>query len=191
MPLSEVSATVHSAPAQVPGTAVQPASTSQHDLSFHDILHALNPLHYLPIIGTVYRAATGDVIPEPLRVGGSMLVSGLLSGPIGLIVNIAMTLAEKATGVDPEKIVAEQLRPAAEGGPPAGATPAAAEPVETVSRPFNPQQLAAYGIRTSASDVTDVNTADQLNSMELSRLRAASAAYARQVALSGSHSGPS
>src|SRR5689334_19861315 len=71
MPLSEVSATVHSAPAQVPGTAVQPASSSQHDLSFHDILHALNPLHYLPIIGTVYRAATGDVIPEPLRVGGS------------------------------------------------------------------------------------------------------------------------
>jgi hypothetical protein len=56
-------------------------------------------------LGTIYRAATGDVVPEPLGVGGSVLVSGLLSGPIGLFVNIAVTMAEKVTGIDPEKVV--------------------------------------------------------------------------------------
>src|ERR1700729_3761141 len=86
-----------------PALSVQTTTTAEHGLSFYDILSAMNPLQYLPIVGTIYRAVTGDVIPEALRRGGSMLVSGLLGGPIGLGINIATTIAEKATGIDPEE----------------------------------------------------------------------------------------
>ena len=64
------------------------------------MLSALNPLQYLPGIGTIYRAFTGDQIPEAVRRIGSLAVSGLLGGPIGIVINIAITLAEKITGID-------------------------------------------------------------------------------------------
>jgi hypothetical protein len=73
----------------------------------------MNPLQYLPVVGTIYRAVTGDVIPEALRDLGSMLVSGLLGGPIGLGMNIATMIGEKVTGIDPEKIFASQSKRAA------------------------------------------------------------------------------
>jgi hypothetical protein len=182
MALSEISATISSAPA--PAASVQPARSSHHELSFHDILSVLNPIQYLPVLGTIYRAATGDVIPEPLRVGGSLLFSGLLSGPIGLIVNIAVTMAEKATGVDPEKIVAAQLQMPATRAAPADVAAAAPDVAEPAPQPFSPQQLAAYGIRSSTSGALDAGNAagaDTLNMMELVRLRNAAAAYASQT----------
>src|SRR4051812_34762049 len=135
----EISATSSGAPA--PATSVQPESSSHHRLSFHDILSVLNPIQYLRVLSTAYWAGTGDVSPESLRVGGSRLISGLLSGPVGLIVNIAVTMAEKVTGMHPEKIVAAQFRSPAEAAAPtdrAAATPDAAEPTPL---PFDPQQL--------------------------------------------------
>ena len=105
-----------------------------HGFSFHEFLSAMNPLQYLPVVGTIYRAVTGDVIPEALRDGGSMLVSGLLGGPIGLITYIATTIAEKITGIDPEKIVASVLNPA----PPTVAVSAAPAGMPTADPPPTP-----------------------------------------------------
>jgi hypothetical protein len=85
----------------------------RHGLSFHDVLSDLNPLQYLPVVGTIYRAATGDVIPEPLRRLGSLLVSGLLGGLAGVAISLVTTVAEKITGVDPDKIAAAHFHPAA------------------------------------------------------------------------------
>src|SRR6201999_1667017 len=102
-----------------------------HGVSFHDVLSALNPLQYLPVVGTIYRAVTGDVIPEGLRQAGSMLVSGLMGGPIGLGINIATTLAEKATGIDPEQIAAAALHPSS----PAAAAPAIVEATPAAAAP--------------------------------------------------------
>jgi hypothetical protein len=116
----------------VPAASAPAADAADHGLSFHDVLSALNPLQYLPVVGTIYRAVTGDVIPEGLRRLGSMLVSGLLGGPIGLGINIATTLAEKASGIDPEKIVAGQINsPAAV--PTVPATPPEAAPAKAVA----------------------------------------------------------
>ena len=70
--------------------------------SFHAVLSALNPLQYVPVVGTIYRAITGDTIPEALRVAGSFVFSALTGGPIGMILNAAAVIAEKATGIDPE-----------------------------------------------------------------------------------------
>src|SRR5260370_34401806 len=91
--------------APVPGGAtgvVQPKPGQE--VSFRDVLSAVNPLQYLPVVGTIYRAVTGDTIPEPLRNMGSLLASGLMGGPVGIITNLASLLLQKVTGIDTEAI---------------------------------------------------------------------------------------
>jgi hypothetical protein len=130
---------------------------------------------------------TGDVIPEGLRRLGSMLVSGLLGGPVGLGINIATTLAEKATGIDPEKIVADQINPpAAIPVVPATAPEPAPVQVAAVSGPLTPAQLAAYGVSSDASGTLKLGAiegADVLNAIQLAGLtRMAAATYAAHQA---------
>jgi hypothetical protein len=178
--------------AAAPASSVPTTTTAEHGLSFHDFLSALNPLQYLPVVGTIYRAVTGDAIPDALRYGGSMLVSGLLGGPIGLGINIATTIAEKITGIDPEKIVAAQFNgPPAAVAPPGGLPAAApthppltdpppAQPA-VAQLPWTPSQLAAYGVQTSASGTLklgNVEGADVLNTIQLVALGQVTAAYA-------------
>jgi hypothetical protein len=86
------------------------AASSAPDVSFHDILSALNPLQYVPVVGSIYRAVTGNVPPEPIRTIGSLLVSGLTGGPIGLAINAGVTAVEKISGIDPDQIVHGPLR---------------------------------------------------------------------------------
>ena len=53
--------------------------------SFDEILRAMNPLHHLPGVGTIYRAATGERIQPAFRVLGGLLyggVSGLFSAAL-------------------------------------------------------------------------------------------------------------
>ncbi len=182
MSVSAIQASGVNQPAPAPEKP--PAS---HGFSFHALLSALNPLQYIPVVGTIYRAATGDVIPEGLRYAGSMLVSGLLGGPIGLLSNVALLVGEKVTGIDPEKIVAAQFHKT----PPAGSTvappnatpspPAVASASEATSLAFSPQQLAAYGVhmnRSGTLQMGDIQGADVLNTIELARLDKAASAYA-------------
>ena len=82
------------------GSTTESRDAHRHGGSFHEVLSALNPLQYLPVVGTIYRAVTGDTIPEPVRRIGSMIVSGLLGGPIGVAINVASLAAEKASGID-------------------------------------------------------------------------------------------
>jgi len=51
------------------------------DAKFSDVLRGLNPLHHLPVIGTIYRAITGETIPTTMRVVGA----GLVGGPLGML----------------------------------------------------------------------------------------------------------
>ena len=168
-------------------------ATGHHGFSFHDFLSAINPLQYLPVVGTIYRAATGDMIPEPLQRAGSLLVSGLLGGPIGVMTSIATTIAEKVTGIDPEKFVMAHLHPASpkvaalDEAPPAGEAPAIA-PASSMSSAstrlaMTPAQLAAYGVRVDGSGnlrLGDIEGADVLNTLELGRLSKVAAVYTSQ-----------
>jgi hypothetical protein len=140
-------------------------------------------------VGTIYRAVTGDVIPEPLRRLGSLLVSGLLGGPIGVAISLATTAAEKITGVDPEKIVAAQYnalttpRIASKPDVPATSPASTIAPTPSASAWLarTPAQLAAYGVRVDASGTLrlgDIRGADVLNAIELGRHAKATAAYA-------------
>jgi hypothetical protein len=184
-----------------PSAAAQPADAGHRAFTFHDLLSALNPLQYLPIVGTIYRALTGDAVSEPVREVGSLLFSVLLGGPIGLISSIAATIAEKITGIDPEKIVAAQFHTVpleataqaaaakADAAPteePAPASVAPAAPVVPAAeaptqRALTLEQLAAYGVHSTASGTLklgDAEGADVLNAIQLLRLDRAAAAYA-------------
>jgi hypothetical protein len=176
-----------------PAASIHPTATADHRFTFHDFLSAINPLQYLPVVGTIYRAVTGDVIPEALRDLGSMLVSGLLGGPIGLGINIATVIGEKVTGIDPEKIFAPQPKavasatalPAPAPAPSASSLPASGPPVDVDAASPQPAwsstQLAAYGVRSSATGTLmlgDIEGADVLNTLQLVRLGQAAAVYA-------------
>ena len=60
--------------------AVGPAAASG-GVSFHDVLSAMNPLQYVPVVGSIYRAVTGDAPPGPVCAIGSVIFSGLTGGP--------------------------------------------------------------------------------------------------------------
>ena len=55
----------------------RPAS-SDDGFGFDDFLDIFNPLQHLPIIGTAYRALTGDHIEAPARLAGGALYGGLM-----------------------------------------------------------------------------------------------------------------
>lgn len=165
-----------------------PAVAPEKGFSFHDFLSAINPLQYLPVVGAIYRGVTGDVIPDAVRDAGSLLVSGLMGGPIGVATYLATTVAEKVSGIDPEKIILAQFQTTPRlPDPPAeipGVDPVSPErsgASQSTRVALTADQLAAYGVRSDASGnlkLGNVEGADVLNTMELARLDVAAAAYA-------------
>lgn len=62
-------------------------------LSFDEVLRALNPLHHLPVVGSIYRAATGETISPALRVLGA----AAFGGPIGMLSTAIFAAIEEFT----------------------------------------------------------------------------------------------
>ena len=192
---SSVSAPSDPSPTAPSAPTPPPAATH---VRFADVLSALNPLQYLPVVGTIYRAVTGDTIPEALRLGGSLLVSGLIGGPIGVLTTAALTIAEKVTGIDPDGIGRTLLADLGVGKPahaaaPKTAAPAAVAPTVPASLPpaapdtgWTVAELSHQGVTFGADDTPSwhgVAGAEALNEVELGRIRIATAAYARTAAL--------
>lgn len=50
-----------------------------HPMTFGDVLDLVNPLQHLPVVATVYRRLTGDVIAPAMALAGG----ALFGGPIG------------------------------------------------------------------------------------------------------------
>lgn len=50
-------------------------------LEFSDVLQAMNPLHHLPGVGSIYRAVTGETLNPALRVLGA----AVFGGPVGML----------------------------------------------------------------------------------------------------------
>jgi hypothetical protein len=72
------------------------AADSGWDFTFHNLLSIVNPLQHLPVIGTLYRAITGDKIATPEKIAGDALYGGLW----GAVSSIADTAFEAVTGKD-------------------------------------------------------------------------------------------
>jgi hypothetical protein len=83
--------------ASVPATAAasgaeQPAQP--HESFFHHLLDVVNPLQHLPIIGTIYRAITGEKLDAVEKIAGDTLYGGLW----GAVTSIADVAFEGLTG---------------------------------------------------------------------------------------------
>ena len=161
----------------------EPPAAVRH-VSFHNLLSDLNPLQYLPVIGTLFRAITGDTIPEPLRDAGSLVVSGLIAGPIGAAMSLGELAIEKVSGINPEKIEDKMLASIGIGAKSHVAVAAAVElPAKGPKLDsaglqdavaWSPAQLAAYGVTTTQSgDFArgSLQGSDVLNSLELARIK--------------------
>ncbi len=168
-------ATGNVGPAQGSKPATPDAKGSDSGLSFHDVLSALNPLQYLPVVGTIYRAVTGDTIPEGLRIAGSFVVSALTGGPLGVLLNAAVTIAERLTGIDPEAIARDVAGSLGVG--PTNPLPRAARPVEEAGPvPSQPAPPITTALAPKASPV-DAAALDWLPAAD--RRLAGLASYAR------------
>jgi hypothetical protein len=147
------------------------------ELSFGDLLDLINPLHHIPIVGTVYRAITGDEIGGPAKILGGML----FGGPVGFMASIVDTIVAQATGrdlgetvmavfVDPGEAPAVQVVEArdlesisAQDNAPANGPPAAESAVGPVSDgadPFGLARGAAAPIAVTPGALTPVAAAE-------------------------------
>jgi hypothetical protein len=73
-----------------------PAADGDQDLSFWDVLDIVNPLQHIPIVGTIYRAVTGDEIKPAMQIGGDILYGGVIGG----MASIANAVLQEASGKD-------------------------------------------------------------------------------------------
>jgi len=74
------------------------------NLTFLDIVDAVNPLQHIPLISSIYRNISGDSISEvPKFVGGA-----LYGGPLGLVAALGSYIieAEKSKTQEPKKVSA-------------------------------------------------------------------------------------
>jgi len=86
--------------AQTASAAAPAAQADSGGFSFHAVLHDLldivNPLQHLPVIGTLYRAITGDQMGTVEKIAGDALYGGLW----GAVGSIADSAFEAVTGKD-------------------------------------------------------------------------------------------
>jgi hypothetical protein len=66
--------------------------------SFWDLLDVVNPLQHIPVVGTVYRAVTGDKISNFSRIAGGAVFGGLAGAAVGLVNTVAVQEAGKDIG---------------------------------------------------------------------------------------------
>lgn len=72
------------------------AGMAEGELTFGDVLQAINPLHHLPVIGNVYRELTGEKLAPMARIVGG----GLFGGVFGALAAIGNAVVEALTGKD-------------------------------------------------------------------------------------------
>ena len=77
-----------------PSTGAQASAAG--NLSFGDLLDVVNPLQHLPVVGTLYRAVSGDQIGDPEKVIGDTIYGG----PLGLVSSLADLAFKHITGKD-------------------------------------------------------------------------------------------
>jgi hypothetical protein len=172
----------------IPSTATAAHSALPRAQTTHSawstFLSELNPLQYLPVVGTIYRAVTGDTIPDTARMAGSLVVSGLTGGPVGVAVGIGTAIVERAAGIDTERLGRRLLArlgighgqpaaPVAEAAAPATPRALVKSATTAFSGGWSAAQLAAYGVQRSADGGLKQGStvgADVLNGLELRRL---------------------
>ncbi len=115
-----------------PGAFWSATGPPTSELRFSDLLAIINPLQHLPIIGSIYRALTGDVPHPAARVIGG----AIFGGPMGMFSAAINAMVEQETGKDLAGLAIAVVRGQDFGpspdllaaAPAATAAPAAVEP---------------------------------------------------------------
>lgn len=68
------------------------------DVSFDQVLRALNPLHHVPGICMIYGAITGETVPAPIKIAGAAIVAG----PVGVAGAVLMSLFQELFRMGPD-----------------------------------------------------------------------------------------
>jgi len=95
--------------------------------TFGDFLSSLNPLQNLPVVGTIYRAITGESVLPGLRVVGSLVFGIVTGGPIGVLGSLGGLLLDDLLG--------SGSKTASGAGPAASASQAAQAPQPSAAAP--------------------------------------------------------
>ncbi|MEQ8638996.1 MAG: hypothetical protein RIE31_00065 [Alphaproteobacteria bacterium] len=153
------------------------AGAPTHALGFADLLDVLNPLQHLPLVGSLYRQATGDSLSPAAYVLGGGLWNGLLSGGAGLAVGMAGAVTDAVlvagTGRDSAMIAGNLLlgRPAAPqlagnstAGGSTGPTGGRGDPAGLIATvAATPPAVAAMGYAAAAAHLTPSHLTSSAN----------------------------
>ena len=96
---------VHDFQAREPAPSGEKPLFGESGPSFGDLLDIVNPLQHLPVVGTIYRALTGDELSDGARLAGR----ALFGGPIGLVAAMANLGVREALGRDLGEIAVATL----------------------------------------------------------------------------------
>lgn len=135
-------------PGKTPGgvmtmpSAVQTRTADSGEDFFHRVLDVINPLQHLPVVGTLYRAITGEHIGPVEKIAGDTLYGGMW----GAIASVADVAFEQITGKSAEDTVLAWFKPddAATGVASAGIRPRMAvnAPLPPADMPSRPVDIA-------------------------------------------------
>lgn len=101
---AEYHAMIHSPPSGMENVTVsgeKPQDGQPHEGFFHHLLDVVNPLQHLPLVGTLYRAITGDHLGPVEKIMGDTLYGGLW----GAVSSVADVAFEGLTGKSMEDTV--------------------------------------------------------------------------------------
>ncbi len=87
-------ATFRTPPQMAASPMAAPAAEKSDGFSFNDFIDIINPLQHLPVVGTLYRAITGDKIGTAEKIAGDTLYGGLW----GAVASVADSAFEAVTG---------------------------------------------------------------------------------------------
>ena len=114
--------------------------------SFANLLDVVNPLQHIPLVGSIYRAVTGDQISPGARIAGGTL----FGGPIGFAAAVANLVVEDAAGIDVGKSAVAIVTGKKEEPPiQVAASPAAAAATPSASAAAMPTPAATGAIASA------------------------------------------
>lgn len=114
-------------------SAVSAAPEKTQELSFRDVLDAINPLNHIPIVSNILQQVTGHEVSAPSQIAGGTL----FGGPVGFVSSIARVVVDQVTNVVPEAVTtAAALRE------PSGALIKAVPPGTAAIAATGPEDLA-------------------------------------------------
>ena len=73
----------------------------QGEVTFDDLVTAANPLQHIPVVGTIYRAATGTHLAPPLAILGSIAFGAATGGPLGVVGTVLANFVETLVKLGP------------------------------------------------------------------------------------------